>query len=58
MLAQRRSRWTNIKPTVAQCIVLAGMNTAGGGRVQADTDPMSVKCRASVVGAGHTLDIN
>ena len=27
MLDQRRRRWANIKPTVGQCLVFAGMKT-------------------------------
>ena len=31
MLAQRRRRWANIEPTVAQCLVLAGYGYVIGG---------------------------
>ena len=31
MLAQRRRRWANIEPTIAQCHVLAGYGYVIGG---------------------------
>ena len=31
MLAQRRRRWANIEPTMAQCLVLAGYGYVIGG---------------------------
>ena len=29
MLGQRRRRWTNIEPTMAQCLVFAGLVLGG-----------------------------
>ena len=50
MLRQHRRRWTNIKPTLAQCIVLAGMHTAGG-----ENKPTPTQCLFHVGPASTVL---
>ena len=62
MLAHCLRRWPCIKPALVQRLVFAGLcsfNCSWSGitycwrRLQADTDPMSVKCWASVAGASQ-----
>ena len=57
MLAHRLLCWPSIKPAMGQRLVLADSSWSGSAycwwQLQADTDPMSVKCWASVAGAGQ-----
>ena len=57
ILAHRLRRWPSIKPALVQRLVFAGICESGSvycwQRVQADTDPMHVKCWAHVAGAGQ-----
>ena len=56
MLDQRRRRWADVVQMLYKCFIFAGNSSWSGiaycwRRLQADTDPMSVKCWASVAGA-------
>ena len=58
MLNQRRRRCADAVQMLYKCFVLSGNSSWSGiaycwRRLQADTDPMSVKLRASVAGAGQ-----
>ena len=58
MLDQRRRRWADVVPMLYKYVVFAGKSSWSGiaycwWRLQADTDPMSVKCWASLAGAGQ-----
>ena len=58
MLSQRRTLGRRCTDMLYKCVVFAGNSSWSGisycwRRLQADTDPMSVKCWASVAGAGQ-----
>ena len=58
MLDQRRRRWADVIQLLYKCSVFAGNSIWSGiaycwRRLEADTDPMSVECWASVAGAGQ-----
>ena len=57
MLSQQRRRWTNTKPTLAQCNVLAGMHTAGG-EYKATPTQCLLNVGPTLMVAFHTLDCN
>ena len=52
MLAHRLCRWPSIKPALVQRLVFAGLR-AGILVVTAGSDPLSVKCWASVASVGQ-----
>ena len=61
ILAHRLQRWCSLNQALVQSIVFAGLRSIARWhgsaycwrRVQAETDPMPVKCWASVAGAGQ-----
>ena len=58
MFDQRRRCWAGVVEMLHKCFVAAGNSSWSGiaycwRRLQSDTKPMSVKCWASVVGAGQ-----
>ena len=58
MLDQRRRGWADVVQMLYKCFVFAGNSSWSGNaycwrRLQAYTDPMSVKCWASVASAGQ-----
>ena len=60
MLDQRQRRWAKVLQMLYTCFAFAGNSSWSSisycwRKFQADIDPMSVKCWASVAGAGQYL---